>query len=386
MAPRSLIFDVLAALPSKRQAYQFISRKKRTLIILQEPFPIHQQILELQKVNLNPIVLLQTNERDMHAKLNKCYKFMEKIPNCMLIRDLKQPSLGKDLANASEVGKVPVLVSSQVVDNVVSSTSWKTSIKLLLDELMKEPGTLTKVIVYRESGGILVGQEPRTFHFFLSSSYTSLPIEAKMIRYALDILPLTASGLLLSPYQTKVVSLMVTDKSVGMATNEANPPTIFRRGVKVTVFKSHEIDQIDKSKLTELLESSFKKKLEVDYYEKIKDQMFMVAIAGDFDGAIIITKPIGDYLYLDKFAVCPSSQGIGVSDILWGFLMKNEVFYWRSRWNNPVNKWYFEKCDGHLRQGNWIVFWHGIDQVSTIQELCAKASGLDPSFKSSTSS
>ena len=382
--PRSLIFDVLASLPTKRQAYQFLSKKKRTLIIMQEPFSIHQQISEFQRVNLNPIVLLQTNERDFHTKMRKCYKFMEKIPNSFAIQDLKQPSLLREISTASESGKVPVLISACIENNIVQHTSWKTSIKLLLEELMAETGTRTKVIVYREAGGLMVEQEPRPFHCFSSSSQISLPIEARMIKYALEILPLSASGLLISPYQTNIMSMMVTEKVAGIVSSTANPPTVFRRGVGVKIYKSHEFDQLDKQNLTELLESSFGKKLEDDYYDKIRNQVFMVAIAGDFDGAIIVTKPIGDYLYLDKFAIAPSSQGIGVSDILWGLLMKNEIFYWRSRYDNPVNKWYYDKCDGHLRQGNWIIFWHGIQQVSTIQELCTKASEIDPSFKSSS--
>ena len=83
--------------------------------------------------------------------------------------------------------------------------------------------------------------------------------------------------------------------------------------------------------------------------------------------------------YLDKFAVLPEHQGDGTVDFLW-VALHDETYglglpfsanpnggkegkgegrdlVWRSRADNPVNKWYFERSTGHLRQGDWVLFW-----------------------------
>ena len=36
-----------------------------------------------------------------------------------------------------------------------------------------------------------------------------------------------------------------------------------------------------------------------------------------------------------------------------------KIVFWRSRKCNPVNKWYFEKSDGYLKLGDWVLFWIG---------------------------
>ena len=85
-------------------------------------------------------------------------------------------------------------------------------------------------------------------------------------------------------------------------------------------------------------------------------------------------------MYLDKFAVLPSHQGDGTVDFLWVALHDESYglglpysvnpneggkqgegegrdLVWRSRANNPVNKWYFERSTGHVRMGDWVLFW-----------------------------
>ena len=67
--------------------------------------------------------------------------------------------------------------------------------------------------------------------------------------------------------------------------------------------------------------------------------------------------------YLDKFAVLKKSQGAGgVADIVFNAMVRDcfpEGVCWRSRKDNPVNKWYFERSRGSwkLSDSNWAVFW-----------------------------
>jgi len=77
--------------------------------------------------------------------------------------------------------------------------------------------------------------------------------------------------------------------------------------------------------------------------------------------------------------VLPSHQGDGTVDFLWVALHDESYglglpfsanpnggkegkgegtdLVWRSRADNPVNKWYFERSSGHLRMGKWVMFW-----------------------------
>jgi amino-acid N-acetyltransferase len=145
------------------------------------------------------------------------------------------------------------------------------------------------------------------------------------------------------------------------------------------------LSELDPTKTTALLEQSFKRKLnEKSFYTRLEKSLDFVVIAGDYEGAAIVTnEPTSDssctISYLDKFAVLPSHQGDGTVDFLW-VALHDETYglghpfsvnpnggkqgrgegrdlVWRSRSDNPINKWYFERSSGHLRLGSWVLFW-----------------------------
>ncbi|KAI9445327.1 hypothetical protein H4582DRAFT_909595 [Lactarius indigo] len=161
----------------------------------------------------------------------------------------------------------------------------------------------------------------------------------------------------------------------------ANTPTLLRRGLSVEVIR--DCADIDKAKMTRLLEQSFGRVLDSDaFYARLERDLDFVIITGDYAGAAIVTRepsstdpsapPIA---YLDKFAVLPSHQGDGTVDFLWVALHdetyglglpfsvnpnggkegqgEGKDLVWRSRSNNPINRWYFEaqfgpRADGRL--------------------------------------
>ncbi|KIO27173.1 hypothetical protein M407DRAFT_243434 [Tulasnella calospora MUT 4182] len=170
-------------------------------------------------------------------------------------------------------------------------------------------------------------------------------------------------------------------------------PTLIRKGLPMRVIQRENMHEIDKGKMTKLLEASFRRTLKADeFYERMDKVLDYVIIAGDYAGACIVTEepvpnsPPGrrqSLSYLDKFAVHPSHQGDGTVDFLW-VALHDESFgcglahalnpnqggkmglgtgrdlVWRSRTNNPANRWYYERSSGHLRmgeQGEWTMFW-----------------------------
>ncbi|PIA16397.1 DUF619-domain-containing protein [Coemansia reversa NRRL 1564] len=171
-----------------------------------------------------------------------------------------------------------------------------------------------------------------------------------------------------------------SDKSAAAASNaEVHPPTRFtllRHGFRIQRHKS--VDTCDLSRLQALLESSFKRTLDgASYFDRLrtleKRGGIEIIIAGDYQGAVVATHeplPASDKQlpYLDKFAVLPAAQGTGMADILWAQLRRAcPSCMWRSRNDNGVNKWYFDRSNGHFRSRaleageqstRWVFFWY----------------------------
>jgi amino-acid N-acetyltransferase len=134
---------------------------------------------------------------------------------------------------------------------------------------------------------------------------------------------------------------------------------------------------IDLPRLQHLIEDSFDRKLDLDHYlERVNDNLAGIIIAGEYEGGAILTWERPSRLsdeeayasgrlvpYLDKFAVLKSRQGSGgVADAVFNAMVRTCLpngVSWRSRKDNPVNKWYFERSLGtkKLRDTNWTMFW-----------------------------
>ncbi|KAI7231884.1 N-acetylglutamate synthase [Hortaea werneckii] len=133
--------------------------------------------------------------------------------------------------------------------------------------------------------------------------------------------------------------------------------------------------RIDLPRLVHLINDSFRRELDVDHYlNRIHSRVAGLIIAGNYEGGAILTweasrdaphDPTRLVPYLDKFAVLQSSQGSsGVADILFQAMVRScfpEGVCWRSRKDNPVNKWYFERAAGswQIPGTNWTMFWTG---------------------------
>lgn len=174
-----------------------------------------------------------------------------------------------------------------------------------------------------------------------------------------------------------------------------SPTTFVKRGMPVTIFPDPHIQpwkaclpgktgltltdsRIDLPRLVHLIDDSFNRKLDVEaYLKRVNDRIAGVIIAGEYEGGALLTweTPPGVpddgseecrarmVPYLDKFAVLQRSQGAGgVADILFKSMVKDcfpDGVCWRSRRDNPVNKWYFERSRGtwKIHNTNWTMFW-----------------------------
>lgn len=189
-------------------------------------------------------------------------------------------------------------------------------------------------------------------------------------------------------------------------TGESISATLVKRGLPLTIYPDPRISpwrpaapgerrpqltdkSIDLPRLVTLIEDSFGRKLDVeDYLRRTNESLAGVIIAGEYEGCAILTwerpKSIdpqtaydeGRYVpYLDKFAVLRSRQGSGgVADIVFNAMVQDcfpDGVLWRSRKDNPVNKWYFERSVGtsKLSDCNWAMFWTTLELSSKSQKL-----------------
>lgn len=173
-----------------------------------------------------------------------------------------------------------------------------------------------------------------------------------------------------------------------------SPTTLAKRGMPVTIYPDPSSagwvppkpgaprlkltdSCIDMPRLVHLIEDSFNRKLDVQHYlNRVEKSLAGIIIAGEYEGGAILTweRPFGMdeetayksgrmVPYLDKFAVLKKSQGAGgVADIVFNAMVRDcfpEGVCWRSRKNNPVNKWYFERSRGTMKlsESDWSMFW-----------------------------
>ncbi|KAJ1654269.1 Amino-acid acetyltransferase, mitochondrial [Dispira simplex] len=257
------------------------------------------------------------------------------------------------------------------------------------------------------------------------------------IRDCLAILPSTSSGIVVTPHTIRhTLRNWITDKPVSPGTTfqtdqnwnseplvplgQASPlvaskstPTpastmVLRHGLSISIHRS--LQMVDATKLQILLESSFGRTLlSEDYWRRIQYSVDVIIVAGDYQGAAILTREtaaeplspestpfhhpiLGGAVtsrsavpYLDKFAISPQSQGMGIADILWKNMCltyPHQPWTWRSRYNNKVNPWYFDRSDGHVRipQSPWVCFWSGQNGWQQVDDFIRISQQIPPSF------
>ncbi|TDL28117.1 mitochondrial amino-acid acetyltransferase [Rickenella mellea] len=253
-----------------------------------------------------------------------------------------------------------------------------------------------------------------TFHPSWKTTHPTALSNLSLARTCMAYMPPTSSAIMVSHRSPKsLIANLITNKpelssSLPHALLQNNgkltehTPTILRRGSPVRVVRT--LADLNKTKMKALLEQSFRRTLDEEaFYARLEKCMDFAIIAGDYAGAAIVTnesapghaQPIA---YLDKFAVLPKHQGDGTVDFLWVALHDESYglglsfsvnpnggkqgkgegrdLVWRSRVDNPVNKWYFERSTGHMRMGDWVMFWCDAEKHLKTEEGRRGSAGL----------
>lgn len=222
-------------------------------------------------------------------------------------------------------------------------------------------------------------------------------------------------------------SLPLSRRGVLNGSNTTHPSgshtTFVKRGMPLSVFPDPRVEtwsahqagnvkltdpSIDLPRLVYLIEDSFNHTLDVqDYLHRVNDRLAGVIIAGEYEGGAILTWELPPGVpddgseasrarmvpYLDKFAVLKRSQGAGgVADMVFNAMVRTcfpNGVCWRSRKDNPVNKWYFERSRGtwKLADTNWTMFWTtpGLaNDRQKLQDYEAVCRSIEPSWADNT--
>ncbi len=221
-----------------------------------------------------------------------------------------------------------------------------------------------KIIFLTATGGLLDGEGQRVEAINLATAYDELMaadwlqggmrLKMQEIAGMLDDLPLSASVSITSP--AELAKELFTHTGSG---------TLVRRGEKIMRFTGW--DQVDKGRLTALVESAFGRSLADDYFD-ITD-LDCAYISDSYRAAAIMTRQ-GEVSSLDKFAVEDAARGEGLGRTIWQRMIADHPkLVWRSRVANPVSAFYFTESDGCVKSGPWRVFWRGLEDFAEIDAV-----------------
>ncbi len=153
------------------------------------------------------------------------------------------------------------------------------------------------------------------------------------------------------------------------------------KGTKIwigyNIIEHKNFKRIDKDKFKDLVRSSFKTRELTPRYFEDSNEVEFVLIEENYRGATVVKKPRTGFFggsigrgisYLDKIVVREESMGNGLgTTLLQEVLKKHKSIFWRARFDNPYNRWYYEQTSGfgnsgHQESGQWHIFWVGVER------------------------
>jgi acetylglutamate kinase len=233
-----------------------------------------------------------------------------------------------------------------------------------------------KLIFLTSTGGLLDAHDEiipainlvEDFDTLIAQDWVTGGMELKLreIKQILEGLPRASSVSITSPEH--LAAELFTDKGSG---------TLVRLGEQIEVHQ--DLSALDVDEVHSLLEKAFGRNVDRRHLEEMEP--YRVFVAADRSAIAIVTIERG-IPYLDKFAVTAESQGVGLGVSIWNRMVAEiPRLYWRSREGNPLNTWYFKKADGAWRQGEWVVFWYGLESASEIAACREYALSMRPTVE-----
>lgn len=276
------------------------------------------------------------------------------------------------ISAAARAGQAPILTClGDTHDGVMVNVNADAAVRALVHALQPY-----KVIFLTETGALLDQTGTPISAINLATDYENLiasdwvsggmELKLKEIRRLLDDLPLSSS-----------VSITHPDSLTKELFTHAGAGTLVRKGEQILSLTS--VDDVDQAKFSSLIAEAFSRPLVDDYWSRQDVQTLF--LTESYRAAAVLTR-LDDMIYLDKFAVLEDARGEGLGGALWRRLCDHvPEFYWRSRYDNPVNEFYYNACDGAVRSGIWTIFWRGDVDLQCLPNRLTRIASLPATLK-----
>jgi hypothetical protein len=237
----------------------------------------------------------------------------------------------------------------------------------VLEELAGELGTRKIVVLRRRGGfrrhgraaGVANGDAERRISVInlrtdtaaLSEPRALLADDAELLGHLRELLerPECARAVASVTSPLNLLRELFTVKGAG---------TLVKRGTAIERHESYA--SVDVPRLVALLESSFGRKLQPEFFERAPLAVYLEE--NYRAAAIIVAAPLAPYL--TKFAVDRVAQGEGMGRDLWEAIARDhKALFWRGRMENPIASWYTSLCDGMMKVRGWTVYFRGISEA-----------------------
>jgi acetylglutamate kinase len=220
-----------------------------------------------------------------------------------------------------------------------------------------------KVIFVTPTGGLLDKEDQLISALQLNNSYENL-MQQEWLHSGMK-LKIQQIYQLLKPMPRKL-SVSITSASnltKELFTHKGNG-TYVTMGVPIQHFT--QFPSAAKLTIISLLESTFKKKLKVNFLEEIK--LLSVFLSESGQAIAIVTEGHKGKPYLNKFAVTTQAQGQGQGKLIWDKMLEYyPELYWRSRSDNAINDWYFKKSLTSFKKDNWVTYSCGMNLTDSME-------------------
>jgi bifunctional N-acetylglutamate synthase/kinase len=220
-----------------------------------------------------------------------------------------------------------------------------------------------KVIFLSETGGIFNERDQliETINLVLEYEdlmqqewlHSGMKLKLEQIKILLDHLPKTSSVSITQPIN--LPKELFTDSGSG---------TLIKHGYSVN---QHSLpDKAIEDQFKVIIESSFNGSLVENFFDQ-QDELCIFMTSCKRATIAISTEFVVPYM--DKFGVIPEAKGEGLGAGIWHEMRKAypQVF-WRSRANNPINRFYTSICEGCQKQDEWHIFWIGISDYGVLKD------------------
>lgn len=213
-----------------------------------------------------------------------------------------------------------------------------------------------KIIFLTGTGGILDERGKLIESISLRTQYEHL-MQQPWLHSGMRVKLEQIHDLLMDLPPSSSLSITTPDEMAKELFTHRGSGTLVRRGEGILSFDSW--DGLDLERLKGLVESSFGRKLTDDYFHATAP--VRVYVSEHYRAAIVLTRE-GGLAYMDKFAVSEEAQGEGLGRAMWDVMRaENPRLFWRSRRGNAINEFYFANAEGARKQGDWTVFWYGLE-------------------------